>query len=744
MRRRFLALLILATACNEPELKDEPRPSFGAPANEKPSTPGNSVSLGLSAAQQGEFDATQAALRVALATDEQSLQDAYRVPFEALSYAGTEAQHLDLIQASPFSLDDEESAALSQNGFVISARQEFPSFTYGYSSLYMSDLPLFISADSLLDAVHRSYDKMLKEVEEGWLLGELTEQLVELRQALATLNADATTREHLDLYLAVALSLLQESPAAPVAGASSATIDEFVNRAQAASGTKQVVLFDVERDIDFSQFKPRGHYTDSQTLSRYFRAMMWLGRIDFRLIETQPDGSQVFHRLQFEALSALGRLFEQTGFARFQAIDSVITAFVGDSDYMTVPQIAELMSDLGGTDGAASKSDEEIAQAIIDGGYGAQQIASHLIVNVAGTTLPLNRSFAVFGQRYVIDSHVFSNVVWDRTERKRMMPNPLDVAFAALGNDAALPLLAPELEQYAYAGNLAAVRTLADEHDEAYWGRNLYNLWLGGLRALSVRPNAEAPSLTRTEPWSRRILNTQLASWAELRHDTILYAKQSYTSGALCEFPDAFVDPYPAFYAALERYAEHGRTIIASVTAGATAVHYDGETVVPLGEAIETYFQELGVVASTLREMAEYQEQGLPFTEVHMAFVNRAVSVSSSGCAGPYGPVGWYADLFFEPSDGAEFDPTIADVHTQPTDESGSEVGRVLHVGTGPVRLMVVTAETCEGPKAYAGLASSYYEHTTGSYERLDDPQWEQMLLSPQPLVPWQRDIVVE
>ena len=29
------------------------------------------------------------------------------------------------------------------------------------------------------------------------------------------------------------------------------------------------------------------------------------------------------------------------------------------------------------------------------------------------------------------------------------------------------------------------------------------------------------PQIAKTEAWGRRLLNTQLASWAELRHDTI-------------------------------------------------------------------------------------------------------------------------------------------------------------------------------------------------------------------------------
>src|SRR4029078_9956792 len=83
---------------------------------------------------------------------------------------------------------------------------------------------------------------------------------------------------------------------------------------------------------------------------------------------------------------------------------------------------------------------------------------------------------------------------------------------------------------------------------------------------------------------------------------------------------------------------------------------------------------------------------------------------------------GWYGQLFF--ADGLEFDPTVADVHTQPTDEGGNPVGHVLPVGTGAARLMVVVTEGCSGPRAYAGLASSYYEKVTDDFERLTDEEW--------------------
>src|SRR5204863_8697310 len=107
------------------------------------------------------------------------------------------------------------------------------------------------------------------------------------------------------------------------------------------------------------------------------------------------------------------------------------------------------------------------------------------------------------------------------------------VAYAALGNDQAVSLLHDVLKQYNYAGNLSVMRTLVDDHDSDFWHANLYNDWLSALRALSpVRadmqsPPSGMPSVATTEAWGRRVLNTQPASWAELRHATLLYAKQS-------------------------------------------------------------------------------------------------------------------------------------------------------------------------------------------------------------------------
>ncbi|XXX74351.1 DUF3160 domain-containing protein [Sorangium sp. So ce134] len=732
-------LLALAAGCAS-EGPSEPAP--GGTQSEQPPAPAP-----LGPEQQAELDALLGERESSARMSAADFATKYRVAFDSgLAYAPADADHLSLLQDSTLRLDDGELAKLSANGFVISEKKTFPTFVYGYETIYALDLPLYVSADSILFAVHRSYDAILKAVELASLAPELATMLEEMRARLAAgaggdLGAEA--RADADLFTAVALALLNDKAVAPVAGADAAKIDELVSGAKSHQGTAGVRLFGSDRLMDFSQFEPRGHYTDMPELERYFRSMMWLGRVDFRFLETQENGEQVFQRRQLEGAYVLRALAEEKTLDRYTRIDDAIQAFVGESDYMTLPQLDVLLADLGLTSaaGLADVPDDAIAAVIVKKGHGTQRISSHIMINgLDKGTLPLSSSFALLGQRYVVDSHVFSNVVYDRVKGgtvKRMMPNPLDVGFAALGNDQAGLLLAPELGQFPYAPDLHMMRVLVDAHPADFWSKNIYNRWLGALRELSpARALADSeglPGVAKTEAWGRRLLNTQLASWAELRHDTLLYAKQSYTGGTTCEFPDAYVDPYPAFYARIAELAEHGGRVVESLDLSRNA---------GLAERLTAYFAELHGVAQTLGEMATNERAGVPLTQAHLDFINQAVRIQW-GCGSPFGAEGWYAKLFFDVVKSVELDPTIADVHTQPTDEGGAMVGRVLHVGTGLPRLMVVTADPCGTPRAFVGLASSYFEQITEGFERMTDEEWAGNIRETRPDdVAWMKDLV--
>jgi hypothetical protein len=648
---------------------------------------------------------------------------AYPTAFGELKYDPMSAEYLDRIQASTLALNAGETAAFARNGFVISNRHAFPTFVKGYAEIYAQHLPVFISADALLEAVHSAYDSLLASVEATTLVGKLTALLTSMREQLARSDADPATRADVDVYLAVTLSLLQNSASPPVAGGDATLIASLVNNARAAQGPATVELFGVQRDEDFSQFEPRGHYVADPNLTQYFKAMMWLGRVDLRLVETKSDGSRVFNRRQYEAMLLMRDTLK---LADWQQIDDMLKLFVGPSDNIVPAQIDQLVADLGGARAARAASDAAVEQALLHGGYGQQQIASYLMVNDGSVaTLPLNRSFLLLGQRYIVDSNVLSAVVYDRVA-DRLMPNPLDVAFGALANNQALAL-EPDLAKYQQLpGALARVRVLIDSNDAPVWEQSFYNSWLSALRTLSPAPDASAspagaPSVMTTEAWGRRVLNTQLASWAELRHDTLLYAKQSYSGIPSCGFPDAYVDPYPEAFAALGKYASLGMRLTDLLPA----------TLPQLTSSPRDYFMTLGRAATILEGIANAELSGAALTSGQLAFINDAVRIEkqSAVCTTIDVPDGWLAKLYLDRQKSIEFSPTIADVHTQPADEAGNSVGYVLHVGTAAPRLMVVTFDSCGGgPRAYAGVVFSYHEKTTNDFVRLTDSQWSSSL----------------
>lgn len=681
------------------------------------------------------LDQLQAELASARLENAAQLQAEHAVSFDtALGYSAVAAQGLELIQASSLSITNDELGLLGRKGFVIVPRHEYPSFPYAYAEIYAQDLPVFVSADMVLEAVHRSYDQILALLEQQRLQPRLTSLLSNLRARLASpaFAADATLAADLDLYLTVAQRLLEGTLAAPVRGADPLRVGELVSQALSAEGSETVELFGRRREIDFSQFAPRGHYADSESLSRYFRAMIWLGRTDLRLIETQSDGSRVFLRRQLDAALALRELMDEASLADWTAIDATVGAFVGEHDDMTVPQLGALLADLGVADrvGLAALPDARIAQAIVDGRFGNQRILSQVMIKdpSAASPLPLDSSFALFGQRYVVDSHVLSNVVYDRVGG-RVVPSPLDVAFAALGNDQALSLIGPELDQVDYPGALASVRTLVDAHGPEYWTGSLYTAWLGALRTLSpgaagnALPDERLLSLARTETWGRRLLNTQLGSWAQLRHDTVLYAKQSYTTGSLCEYPDALVEPYPEFFRALARYADLGQATVDQL--GGSADDPNDEVV---SGRLHDYFATLSSVMNRLGRMAEAQRTGAEHDPDDIAFINQAITIVN-GCAGPSGQSGWYRQLFFDDASSIEEAPTVADVHTDPGGQTPVSRGpSVLHVATGRPRLMVLAVDSCSGPRAYVGAVFDYQEHVSSGLHRFTDAEWSDLV----------------
>jgi hypothetical protein len=656
-------------------------------------------------------------------------------------------------------LTEEEQSILRSQGFVsVDAGQRY-SFGSLYYSIYTHDLPVLVTTDSVLHAMHRTYDDLLKEMEEQVFTDILADVLRKCHDALATSATNwgttAANYRDVDLYLTVARNLLAGAGATAVPTARPG-VDEWdgsvlvhsqldqdeevkkvLNLVQSLKLQDPMLgevtrIYGGARAIDYSQFKPRGHYLKTTALSRYFRTMMWLGRADTGWNVLPPDrqsgiASDAGRELRDAVL--LTELLQSTGgMQELAQMDSILDFMVGESDNLTAPQLHELAAKQkvsGPADLTWASQVTAFQDALRASDLGTQRIRSQVVLSDPQDLyqVPPPSVFQLFGQRFVIDSFVLSKVVYDSIlhdgqKVERCMPTGVDVAFA-LGNDGALPLLAQGMAEYPYAANLKASREFVGQFQPAYWQQNLYNIWLDAVRTLGADRTAEEhmPEVMQTETWQRKLLQAQLASWSELRHNTVLYAKQSYGAKDTCEYPTGYIEPYPEMYARVKLFAEEAaRRIEAADYRAGGRDHAE----VKLRQV--RVLKRMGETVGRLETLARKELAGEAFTDDEQQWVKTIISGVNGMCGAP-GYTGWYNELFYGgPARCAEWEPTVVDVHTDPNS------GDVLEEGVGNCNFLVAAIDNGGDRMIYVGPVYSFYEFRQEAGKRLTDQEWQQML----------------
>jgi hypothetical protein len=660
--------------------------------------------------------------------------------------------------ASELQLSTEEERVFAEQGLVSIDHEQRYSMGSAYYAIYARDLPVLVTTDSILHALHRSYDEILKELEVSLFTETLCELLrashEELARSYPTLSAPSLRESavDLDLYLSVARSLLQGA-GAPGAEAEqglvrprlqdSSRVGSFLHAIAELElqrpGTRRSELYGGTRYVDYSQFRPRGHYAESEGLQRYFRAMMWLGREDLGFTLDLPEpGSGLRVDLERERrdaalLSLLIRDAKQL--APLLKMSQLLDFMVGRSDDVTVADMSAAAEQAGVTrlEGLTDATRLTRVREQLRGSVSQPLIRSRVMVSTgeAPDEQRTLQSLQLFGQRFMPDSFVLSRVVYDSVQPPsgkpaRLLPTGLDV-MAALGNDEAVRLLRPELEKYGYAPNLLAARTALEAQPAEAWKESVVSRWLDALRALGSLDARNLPEVMGRTPWRRKALQTQLASWAELRHDTLLYAKQSYTSVPSCSYPDAYVEPYPALYQRL--------ALLAQQSADFLSLSKLGEQSHPAA-----FFREFAKTMRTLERLADKELRAEPFAPEERSFLKRTIAYG--GGSGPPRYDGWYSRLIYR--GGAELStegdrgsrdtapdawkPSVSDVHTSPGSER--EAPRVLEVGVGDVEFLLVAVDNQRDRAAYVGPVYSYYELSEDPQHRLTDQEWQKRIQS--------------
>ena len=556
----ILALLVLSTACNIPALSAD---SSTSTPIEAPPTHDESNAHGLQMSRDSVYPPPFASYQIVdVSLPSQFQGGGYSLPIDLLQVQGLENY--------PLSADQQQM--LSTNGFVVlppDPNNSYREFYQVYENLRYESTPTFVTTDAVYHVYHLIFDKMLRDLErENFIpaLQSLTSTMLQ-ESARQYESVAGTSLEEPALrnvaFFGVAARLLELSDSIPNAAA--ALVDSELALINAQQGTAISPIWD-RTDLpedkklieDYSQYIVRGHYTLSPELGRYFKTMIWYGRMTFRL---RDDFETQRALLLTEALHKAGDPQGTSALQLWQDIYEPTAFIVGKADDLSYIEYGNIADQIYGENPDLIKLADENLLAQFKAT--AEQLPAPQInsmwVWIWEDRGEATQGFRFMGQRFTLDAYVFGELIWRKVgtaDQPRDLPRALDIP-AAMGSEEALNIL-NDLGENSYANyneQMAKIQDKVSSLEVDSWTQNVYWSWLYSFRPLIRVKNETYPEFMRTQAWSRKEINTLLGSYTELKHDTILYAKQVMAEmggGPGMEVPPhGYVEPNPEAYARL-------------------------------------------------------------------------------------------------------------------------------------------------------------------------------------------------
>jgi Protein of unknown function (DUF3160) len=580
------------------------------------------------------------------------------------------------------------SEALTKQGFVV-VPSDLTLFHMAYDGNVYSGWPVFVTTDVSYHEWHQVFDKILRSLEQQVLLPKLETLVTGLVEAahvqttaLAGTSIEDPASRVEQLYEVAAAELGLPVTLGPLAEKEKALVD-----AHSASSTISPIL---GTKIDYSLFTPRGHYTRNAELTKYFEAMSVLGQSAFCLPGTKDCSGLGPARIailasrvlvQDPALTALWRqLYDPTAF------------LVGLADDYTPLEVAAAAGDLRNANAFA---DDAAVKAVV----------AKLTATRKARINPERASIRLMGTRFVVDSFVLDQLVAPNVTG-RYFPSALDLA-AVFGSGFAHGLLKQQgVTSYPhYETQLTAMQKLVAARPAQDWGSTVYDAWLYALQPMFVPHGKAFPDFMRSTAWTAKAQQTGFGSYAELKHDTILYAKQVFAEGGDTGIPARrnWVEPDPV---AFERLASVAELMRSGLERRSLLTASQGKLLDDL-IGLDRFFGRIAQDELADKPISKRDNDRLTYIGGELESLWwRTSDLSGHGL----------------PTD-ADQDAVVADI--------ASSAQGVLEVGTGKIdRIYVLVPDDTGGFQVAVGGVYSYYEFKTRPGERLTDEAWRALLAS--------------
>lgn len=627
--------------------------------------------------------------------------------------------------------DDEFMEKLLRNNFVITPGNNIQLF-HLYEENDYRRIPNFITTDLFLQAFHMFFSYTLKSLEQEQfvpILTELCKTFYNESLKVAKTESDPAIKaiaEFNTAFYAIPYYFLAGEYLPVPKQFERGYHTEIMNIKKEEDDFSEFMSF-THAYFPYSLFKARGNYTRKPKMQGYFKAMMWL--------QTAPfcrDNGEHLKQAIFSALLLNNSETEQYVRLKelYTSVYEPLVFLVGLPDNLSMMDIADYLVKESITDlhvALSSQSVKNIDEMLIELGKDRNEIRPQI-------ELSCRDKINIMPQRYLIDNDVLQNMVDITPSAKRAYPKGVD-AFAAFGSQPATQVLNHFYNEKRnweeYPERMDKMKEKFNAYDQ--WDASIYNKWIYSLLELQ-KTDKSYPEFMNTKAWSYKNLNTSLASWAELKHDVVLYGEQP--AAAECGgggLPDpivrGYVEPNLKFWKQL------------------------AEMVVLTKDMLEKHKLLTPDLQGKIVQLSEYTDFLIKATETQLAGEvlsdNEYYSIEYMGSSIEYFTLSvidpdLYLDNWSLVKGPDKSIATVTDIYTrniQECDKNG-----VLHAATGNANTIYVVVEIAGNFYLTRGATFSYYEFVQPLGTRLTDEEWQQMLKDGEaPAIPaWMDELFIK
>lgn len=597
-------------------------------------------------------------------------------------------------------LSPDQDKIIRDNGFFLGGTDPMEKIYGIYETNQYMFVPNFVTSDLPLYLYHVLYSNVLKASEKNLLadVESISKTMVEesLKQ-YANAKDDKVKVAALKnaAIFSTACALSDENFEVPKE-IKDVVAREIANIKSELPGTSAIT----EDNVDYSMFKVRGHYTESEELKKYFKVMTCFSQFGLKL---QNDDLPVENNVIQTML--VGEIFNsnQELQKKYKDLNGFVEFMVDAREDIDAIKAGEIYSALNVSIDDMGK-EENIKKA-----YGK------LLGEKPPTIRPYEGiNFAFFPQKAVLDNIFAQNLLDIDQNSKRPVYSGKDIA-ATFGNEYAEELVKSDPynkiwekfpERFEEGKKLAETLTSND------YAKSMARLQIFAINGFNEMKKEGFPTFMKSEGWKAKELNTYLASWAQLKHDTLLYAKQA---GAECggfeaEQPVGYVEPSIEVYSRLNFAIKILKDKISTM-------NILSERQMGAIDKLEDFNDFL--IACSKKELA-----GEDLSQEDIDRINLI--------GGEVEDI--YLDIYeVDPDDYESYFAldekdrvTVADLMRTTTNQANVPADKILEVGSGFPRTIYVVYNVNGEMRIGCGAIMTYYEFL--SDERLDDDQFSKMI----------------